>query len=181
MTDVDGFWELIGEANKLADNPNYSITSPELIALHARELLAARRPQDIVAAQEVLDELMARSSTPVVHAAAYLINYDDSDKAFTEFQGWLILQGRRTFENVLTDPDSLAYRADVSESAGFGTGLMCDRTLTIPLEAYRQATGEELPRTPQRHPVPERAWDYDDRAAMWREFPALAEMYLGEG
>ncbi|HEX8866154.1 MAG TPA: DUF4240 domain-containing protein [Lentzea sp.] len=140
------FWELIGEANELADNPNYSITSPELIAWHTIQLLATRPPADIVAAQGVLDELVARCSVPDLRAAAHEMNGDDV--AFTDFCGWLVLQGRRTFENAIADPDSLSYRADVRENAVYGTGLACDRTLTIPLEAYRKATGE------RRFPAP---------------------------
>jgi hypothetical protein len=178
--DVDVFWALVGEANKLAGNPDHSITAPELIARHALRLLATRPPEDIVTAQGVLDELMARAAQPGLHAAAYLMNGDDSDGAFTGFCGWLILQGRRTFENALSNPDSLAYRADVRENAVFGGGLRSDRALAIPFEAYRMATGTELPGGPRRHPVPVPSWDYDDHDTTWQRFPALAEAHLGE-
>ncbi|MFI6099489.1 DUF4240 domain-containing protein [Lentzea sp. NPDC051213] len=177
--DVDEFWQLVNEAIKLAGNPDHSITAPDLIARRAIELLATRQPEDIAAAQGVLDELMARAAQPGLHAAACLMNGDGSDEAFTGFRGWLILQGHRTFENALSDPDSLAYRADVRENAVFGGGLRSDRALTIPFEAYRKATGTELPGGPRRHPAPVPGRDYDDDA-MWERFPALAEVNLGE-
>jgi hypothetical protein len=44
--------------------------------------------------------------------AAYLANGGCSDDGFDYFRGWLIGQGRKVYETVLADPDSLAAHAD---------------------------------------------------------------------
>ena len=40
--------------------------------------------------------------------AAYLMKGGCSDDAFDYFRGWLVAQGRRTWERALRDPDTLA-------------------------------------------------------------------------
>jgi hypothetical protein len=68
--------------------------------LDTRSLLkdpASRPAEEIVAAQQVLWDLMAESYTNPLWAAAYVINGGCSDDGFDYFRGWLIAQGREVF------------------------------------------------------------------------------------
>ena len=62
------------------------------------------------------------------------------------FRGWLILQGRSVFGEALADPDGLAGLPAVRTAveAG-GVDLRSEYTLYIASDAYRNATGQELP------------------------------------
>ncbi|MFB7650948.1 MULTISPECIES: DUF4240 domain-containing protein [unclassified Streptomyces] len=73
-------------------------------------LLASWPVEEIVAAEQVLWELMVDSYTNPLWAAAYIANGGCSDDGFDYFRGWLIAQGRGVFERAVTDPDALAER-----------------------------------------------------------------------
>jgi len=54
---------------------------------------------------------MADSYRVDLWGAAYLINGGCSDDAFEYFRGWLIVQGRGTYERIVADPPILSRRA----------------------------------------------------------------------
>jgi hypothetical protein len=107
------FWELIAAARSQALSPD----DGEAVAREATALLAARPAAEIVAAQQVLWDLMADSYASPLRAAAYVINGGCSDDGFDYFRGWLIAQGREVFERVVADPDALAGLPVVQASA----------------------------------------------------------------
>lgn len=49
--------------------------------------------------------------------AAYLINGGRSDDGFDHFRGWLLTQGRATWQAALAEPDSLASHPQVQARA----------------------------------------------------------------
>jgi hypothetical protein len=82
---------------------------------HAERLTARLRqlgPTGILAFQAIWDQLMDESYRWDLWGAAYLANGGCSDDGFDYFRGWLIGQGRKVYETVLADPDSLAVHAD---------------------------------------------------------------------
>ncbi|MGW0578217.1 DUF4240 domain-containing protein [Streptomyces sp. NPDC002920] len=172
------FWQLIETARNQASNPN----DGEAVARRTTALLATHPAEEIVAAQQVLWDLMADSYTNPLWAAAYVINGGCSDDGFDYFRGWLIAQGREVFERIVADPDALAIVPVVRASAADGIDLDCEETLSIVWNAHVMATGKQLPDDAFtiRYPELDLAWDFDfdDRAEMTRRLPRLAALYL---
>ncbi|MES5820772.1 DUF4240 domain-containing protein [Streptomyces sp. RG80] len=172
------FWQLIESARAQASNPN----DGEEVAHGATSLLASYPTEEIVAAQQVVWDLMADSYTNPLWAAAYMINGGCSDDGFDYFRGWLITQGREVFERTILDPDALAELPVVRASAVDGIDLEGEDTLSIAWDAHVKATGGQLPDDAFtiRYPELDPAWDFDfdDRDEMTSRLPRLAALYL---
>ncbi|MFE6132232.1 DUF4240 domain-containing protein [Streptomyces sp. NPDC056437] len=175
--DTEEFWNLIEQARgRAADS-----TDAEDIARQATALLAAREPQQILDAQQILWDVMAASYKAPLWAAAYLINGGCSDDGFEYFRGWLITQGRTTFEQVVDDADRLADLPAVRAAASVGMDLEGERTLSMAWDAYEKATGTQLPggsfsiNYPQLDP----AWDvdFDDHGRIAARLPGIAALF----
>lgn len=139
--DTEEFWNVMEQARgRAADS-----TDAEDIARRATELLAAQEPQQILDAQQILWDVMAASYKAPLWAAAYLINGGCSDDGFEYFRGWLITQGRTTFDQVVDDADRLADLPAVRAAASVGMDLEGERTLSIAGDAYEKATDAQLP------------------------------------
>ncbi|HEX8866182.1 MAG TPA: DUF4240 domain-containing protein [Lentzea sp.] len=179
LRDVDSntFWTLIADARAAAADPSDS----EAVASAAADLLASRPPSEIVAAQQVLWDLLASSYRNPLWAAAYLINGGCSDDGFDYFRGWLLLQGRPVFEAALADPDSLASVPAVAEAAESGVEFECEAALGIAWDAHLAATGMKLPEDAFtiRYPELDPDWDFDfdDSAELRARLPRLAALF----
>ncbi|MEU4358728.1 DUF4240 domain-containing protein [Streptomyces virginiae] len=175
--DNDRFWHLIEQARRLAVDP----TDAEEVASHATTLLADHQPAEILQAEQVLWDLMAASYLAPLWAAAYQINGGCSDDGFDYFRGWLIAQGRATFEQVINDPDSLADLPVVQLAAAEGWDLDGEASLPIVWNAYRAATGSEPPADSFtiRYPEFDPEWDFDfgDHERIARHLPRIAALY----
>ncbi|MFJ6381287.1 DUF4240 domain-containing protein [Kitasatospora sp. NPDC092039] len=120
--DAQPFWKLVEDARCRVSDP----ADGDAVAAMAVNLLSTQPRDEIIAADRVLRELLAHSYRNPLWAAAYLINGGCSDDAFDYFRGWLIMQGRRVFERVLADPDSLAELPAVRAAAPDGV-VDCER------------------------------------------------------
>ncbi|MFF1299393.1 MULTISPECIES: DUF4240 domain-containing protein [unclassified Streptomyces] len=171
------FWQLIAAARSQALDPH----ACEMVAREATSLLASHPPREIVAAQQVLWDLMADSYTNPLWAAAYVINGGCSDDGFDYFRGWLIAQGREVFERIVADPDALAELPIVQASAVDGLHLEGEDVLSIAWNAHTMATGEQLPADAFtiRYPQLDPAWDFDfdNHGEMTRRLPRLAALH----
>ncbi|MEV4611414.1 DUF4240 domain-containing protein [Kitasatospora sp. NPDC049258] len=175
--DRDEFWQLIEQARgSVSDHDD-----GEAVAARATALLAARPREEIVAAQQVFWDLMADSYRDPLWAAAYLINGGCSDDGFDYFRGWLILQGRETFERAVREPDTLAQWPAVRAAAAEEEELECEDALGIAWDAHLAATGAELPEDSFTIHLPDlgpaEALDFDDDAQLAARLPRLAELY----
>ncbi|MFC7267263.1 DUF4240 domain-containing protein [Streptomyces lutosisoli] len=173
------FWELIATARDRVLDPHES----ESVAREAASLLANRPAEEIVAAEQVLWDLMVKSYTNPLWAAAYIANGGCSDDGFDYFRGWLIAQGREVFERVVADPDALVELPIVQAAAAAdGVDLEGEDMLGIAWNAHITATGDQLPAGPPtiRYPQLDPAWafDFDDSDEMARRLPRLAALYL---
>ncbi|CAL9644227.1 DUF4240 domain-containing protein [Streptomyces cellulosae] len=172
------FWQLVDVARDQAPDSH----DPEDVARRATALLATHPAEEIVAAQQVLWDLMADSYTNPLWAAAYLINGGCSDDGFDYFRGWLIAQGREVFERAVADPDALADLPVVRASAADGHDLECEETLSIVWDAHVRATGRQLPDDAFtiRYPELDTGWNFsfDEHAEMARRLPRLSALYL---
>ncbi|MFJ2194117.1 DUF4240 domain-containing protein [Kitasatospora sp. NPDC087861] len=175
--DTQQFWKLIEEARSQVPAPD----NGEAVAHRAAALLALRPAQEIVAAQQILWDLMADSYRSPLWGAAYVINGGCSDDGFDYFRGWLITQGRTTFECIIADPDALAELPAVRAFAVDGIDIECEESLSIAWDAHRIATGENLPNDAFtiRHPALDPVWDFDfdDGDELSRRLPRLTALY----
>jgi hypothetical protein len=173
IVDIDDVWQLIDRARaELGDEAE----DTDEVAARMVARLSRRDPADIVAFAQPLDDLMARSYTVELWAAAYLINGGASDDGFDYFRGWLIGQGRSVFERAVADPDSLADHPVVAEAA---EDLEAEDILGVAWNAYQIATGEQLPAGSaiSNYPSIDLNWDFDDKDEMTRRLPKLSAIY----
>lgn len=175
--DIRQFWKLIEEARSQVPTPHNGAA----VASRAAALLAVRPVEEIVAAEQIVRKLMADSYRAPLWGAAYMINGGCSDDLFDYFRGWLITQGRATFESVIADPDGLAGLPAVREFAADGIDIECEEALTIAWDAHREATGKELPDDALtiQYPTLDPDWDFDfgNGDELSRRLPRLAALY----
>ncbi|MFI1648972.1 DUF4240 domain-containing protein [Streptomyces avidinii] len=171
--DKQTFWKLIETARADAE--------PQGVASRAAQLLADNPEAEIAASQQVLWDLLAESYRAPLWAAAYVINGGCSDDGFDYFRGWLLTQGRETFETALTDPDSLAAHPAVREAAAQGLELWDESALSIAWTAYEAGTGRELPADSFTisYPALDPSWDFDfdDSEAIAARLPRLSALF----
>ncbi|MFI6606747.1 DUF4240 domain-containing protein [Streptomyces sp. NPDC050507] len=175
--DTKDFWKLIDDARALVVDP----ADAEAVAERVAALLAERPADEILTAQQLLWDLMAASYRAPLWAAAYTINGGCSDDGFDYFRGWLIAQGREVFERVVADPDALAGLPVVRAAAAEGADLECEDVLGVAWDAYREATGEELPQDAFTIDYPdldpEWDFDFDDAERVALRLPGLDALY----
>jgi hypothetical protein len=175
--DSTTFWTLIADARASVPDPS----DGEAVATAASALLATRPPAEIVAAQQVLWDLLAESYQNPLWAAAYLINGGCSDDGFDYFRGWLLTQGQEVYHAVLASPDSLASLPAVIAAAESEMDIECEDALSIAWDAHLKATGMQLPQDAFRirYPEldPEWDFDFDDGEELAARLPELAALY----
>ncbi|MFJ5233162.1 DUF4240 domain-containing protein [Kitasatospora sp. NPDC088391] len=175
--DIQQFWQLIGEARMRVPAPD----NGSAVAEQATALLALLPAEEIVVAERILWGLMADSYRAPLWGAAYMINGGCSDDGFDYFRGWLITQGRETFERVIADPDALADLPAVRAFAAGGIDIECEEALVIAWDAHQAVTGEELPVDGLviNYPTLDPDWNFDfgDRDELSSRLPRLATLY----
>ncbi|MFG2480763.1 DUF4240 domain-containing protein [Streptomyces fagopyri] len=178
---ADEFWALIERARAMPAAP----ADTEDIAEQATVLLAGHAPQDILGAERILQELLATSDRAPLRAAAWVISGRSSglDEGFDYFRGWLIAQGQRVFEDVITDADRLAGIPEIRASAPEAIEPDGEEILGIARDAYARATGAEPPEDVFTLDVPASDADlgfvFDDRERMTALLPRLTALYPG--
>ena len=177
---TDDFWSLIEAARSTpcSDNGGEPDDS-EQITERVIAALAARPAEEIVAFDRHLDRVLAASYREDLWGAAYLINGGASDDGFEYFRGWLMTRGRAVFARAGADPDSLAELPAVRRAAQTGEEFEAERMSRFPAEAYRRATGAELPVDEERAARPDLNdfWDFDDADEARRRLPRLAALF----
>jgi hypothetical protein len=138
-------------------------------------------PEEIAGFWLELELLLSDAYRQDLWGAAYLINGGASDDGFDYFRGWLLAQGRETWEAALADPDSLADVVDEDLGEGF-EGFEGEGMLSVARHAYESATGSDQGYwdaveaagidTPDI-PVGEH-FDFDDSSEMESRYPLLA-------
>lgn len=175
--DTQQFWTLIEQARRQAPHP----ADADAIAQEATAVLATRPLQEIIGTCQAVYQLLADSYRAPLWAAAYMINGGCSDDGFDYFRGWLIMQGREVFEQVLADPEVLADNPTVRLAAPEGYELECEDALSIAWHAHLSVTGQQIPATvpTERYPDldPEWEFDFDDSDELVRRLPRLAALY----
>lgn len=167
------FWNLIERAR--GNSEGDVETQCELLV----EQLATRPVSDIFTFGQWLDEMLRRSGTSDLWAAAYIICGGCSDDSFEYFRAWLISRGQSTFERAVQDPESLARIIPVDAT----DEVEAESILGVASSAYQRKTGKSdyyqacPPITPSPPVEPE--WE-EDREELARMFPKLVERYWPE-
>ncbi|WP_432838457.1 DUF4240 domain-containing protein [Dactylosporangium sp. CA-092794] len=178
---TDAAWRLIDEAR--AGLPEHAGAND--VAARMGALLTPRWPADILGFAQPLRDLFVNSCQVDLWVAAYLINRGASDDGFDAFRGWLIAQGRTTYERALASPDSLAGHPAVIEVATTGEDLWGEDMINVVWRAYETVTGNPLPdnATTGAYPDLDPLWefDFDDDTEIRRRLPRLADLFLRDG
>jgi hypothetical protein len=176
--DRDWFWALVHAARAASGGACRQQAAQLVGALH-------RLPaSQILAFDRIAEELWAESSRWDLWGAAYLLNGGCSADGFDYFRGWLLGQGRATWETAVEDPDSLASQWQVRalpSRARWDGPLWCEALVYVAYDAYQAVTGEQPPVAApgaaggvRRPPTPVgQAWDFEDPAELRRRLPRL--------
>ena len=94
------FWELLNRAKRKGEDQEEQI---EWLTSH----LAKRTVHEIVAFDTHMHRLLKDSYTSRLWALTYIIMGGCSDDTFDYFRGWLLYQGKETYEACIEDPERL--------------------------------------------------------------------------
>ncbi len=97
----DSFWAIIGMTTEFESDPKLQLAT-------LRAVLSTLSIDEIEAYEAAFDDLMVRSYSWDLWGAAYVVHGGASDDGFEYFRCWLISKGRKVFDRVAADPDSLA-------------------------------------------------------------------------
>ena len=165
--EVETFWRIVEAAGKASDGDCRQQARLVTVALGELD------PEEVLAFERILDDLMDEAYCWNLWGAADLINRGCSDDGFTDFRGWLIAQGQDVFQNALGDPDSLADHPAVSSLGEFDT-LWCQELLAAPLRAYEKLTNDSPPEDQRPLAVLRgERWDFDDETITRQRYPRL--------
>jgi hypothetical protein len=131
--DRAAFWELIDKTRSVSDDD--SRRQSELLINE----LAQRSPEDIMAFQTIHTGLFDDAYIADLWDAAFVISCGCSDDGFMDFRDWLIARGEAVFRGAIDDPESLV------DVAKYGDKNMYPTLLGVEPEAYKRATGNEMP------------------------------------
>ncbi|MCA9049079.1 MAG: DUF4240 domain-containing protein [Planctomycetaceae bacterium] len=163
----DEFWSLIDSTRGDVDDPWGHAEAVE-------SELEQKSPEDIMDFERHLSALMEKSYNWDLWGAAYLINGGCSDDGFDYFRGWLVLQGKKVFEQALKDPDSLA------DYSGTEMEVECEEILSAAFNAYQTSAGKDFPGVPINCPDLGEDWDFDDDDEMSSRYPKLFARFCEE-
>ncbi|WP_432943860.1 DUF4240 domain-containing protein [Kribbella sp. CA-253562] len=180
--DSDGFWGLVDAAREQVDD---TVADPDGVADALVKELSGLPAEEIAGFGVRLELLMGQAYRWDLWGAAYLLNGGMGDDGFDHFRGWLIAQGRETWEAALADPDSLAdvIDEDLDDTSDLFDG---EAVLAVGAEAYSAVAGSEKAYwaavdagTPDSPDVPAgEEFDFDDKGELAVRFPRLAALYL---
>ena len=166
--DETRFWTIIesGGAKALADQER------QLAAIHQQ--LLELSPDEIRDFLQLFKQKLADAYTWDLWGAAYRINGGCSDDGFDYFRSWLISRGRAVYEAAIANPDTLAAVTDPERD-----DYEFEDLLYIPLIAYEELTGEEMPPIDFHWPSEPRGqhWGLDDDEQVSKRLPMLAKAY----
>jgi hypothetical protein len=182
IMDLDGFWAIVDGARAGLDDTRTGDGAEEVARRVGNRLKELGRAA-AVAFDLRYDMLGAQSYDWNLWGAAYLMKGGCSDDAFDYFRGWLVAQGRATWERALRDPDTLADLG-IDPEDDF---LECEDMLSVAAAAFDEdedfyaaadAARAEFPAETFHGPVLGDDFDFDDDAEMRAHYPRLAEIYL---
>lgn len=167
----DEFWAIIDHSVQFEAHPEV-----QMVDLHAS--LMRLSPEQIVKFEQLFGETMRESYNWDLWGAAYVANDGASDDGFEYFRCWLISKGRRAFEQVLRDPDSLADIIADGES----DGLEFEEIAYVARNAWSKKTGKDWNEMPDLanmiyEVAPEGTPFSEDQNELRRKYPKLWQRF----
>lgn len=164
----DDFWALVDHSAVLEADPDGQLAD-------LRSSLLALTPDQILDFERHFDQVMLDSYDWNLWGAAYVANGGASDDGFEYFRCWLISKGRRDFESVAANPDSLADMLAQGESGG---DLEFEEFAYVAREAWAIKTGRdsnEMPVIANMLPIgdPKGTPFSEDADALAKRYPKL--------
>lgn len=134
------FWELIqtvheqssGDMERKCEGIKYAVKKLSI--------------EDAISFSNIFDDMMDRAYSWPLWGAAYVMNGGCGDDAFTDFRAALISRGKQSFEDAISNPDSLANES-FDEDAWYFEGFQY--AITEGLESVVGST----PSRNKAHPV----------------------------
>jgi hypothetical protein len=171
----DDFWEIVQKCKEHSDPAD-----------GAEEELGKLQPLQVAAFKWHLENFAWAAFSQDMWGAAYLLYGGCGDDGFEYFLYGLVSQGKKTYENALRNPDSLAElwgQPDISNE-GF---------CYVPREIYEDMTGQEIPSDCWNGPgivlseyisdtsidTRHDDWDFDDATECAKRLPKLSALYFG--
>jgi Protein of unknown function (DUF4240) len=159
------FWEII-ESSKVKSLGNYEKQQVKL-----GEELNKLEAKEILEFDNKFRTLRGQAYTWDLWAAAYIINGGCSDDCFSDFRGWLIGQGKTTFENGLKNSEALVI-IEHDPNNGDWEGLSY-----VPMEIFEKKTGSNLPNgIKENHEISGEEWS-EEGDDLEKKFPKLWEKW----
>ncbi|MCP5026022.1 MAG: DUF4240 domain-containing protein [Actinomycetia bacterium] len=156
------FWELFDEWCGQAGSP---ANAPQTVLANLRHL----PDRDIVAFDRHLKARLASSYNWRLWGAAHLLTGGNCPtNTFRAFRLWLMTYGRAVYEGIVAEPERLA---DLDPRYG-----QLEPLFFIPTRAYEHANGGLIPFTPVPDSNLDKAWSFDDDAAMKARYPRLWDL-----
>jgi hypothetical protein len=185
--DLDTWWGLIERARAaVGDRADDRDLPDDPLVPAVVDLLVALEPAGIIAFGQRYAEVWWSAYRWPLWVAAYLIEGGCGDDGFMDFRAGLVLQGRRTFERAVADPDSLAEHPVVRRMANEGRGwLGCEAMQYATGNAYQRRVGETdsyeaaLAAVRPEEPALGEQWNPEEDAdETRRRLPRLAALFL---
>ncbi len=182
IMDRDQFWVIVDRAREGVDD-TWTGEGAEEVAARVGSHLAHLGREAAVAFHLRYDALGTESYDWNLWGAAYLMKGGCSDDAFDYFRGWLLAQGRSTWERALRDPDTLA-ELGIDPDDDF---LECEDMLGVGHAAFDRdedfyaainTARAELPSNTFNRPLLGDDFDHEDDSEVRARYPRLAEIYL---
>ena len=130
---IEIFWSMIEDSRQKSE-----LNNEDQLGVLASSL-SQLPPQSIEEFDRLLWMMMARAYRADLWEAASLAACGCTDDGFDDFRGWLIAQGKTTYERVLDDPDNLSDIVDKEERFNIFNGLTA-----IAQGVYERKTGHEI-------------------------------------
>ena len=153
------FWKLIKKSRSVFAR-NAERHQERLI-----RLLARKKVEDIIMFDVIFSHYMNMANTWEMRAAAHILVDEFTEEYFSDFRGWLISRGRKTFYQVIKNPEKLVKHVSIRDQMDWVGYEACA------LEAYERKTGLTLP---PANSIKGKKWEEADLPSMlpklWRKF-----------
>ena len=176
-TDLDSFWKIIEETRSGESNDR-------VFRRRINSRLQKLTPDELLEFERHRAKLNEQSYSWALWGAAYLMTGGCGDDCFDYFRGWLISQGRKTFENALKDPDTtladLGRRTRVARTPLRVRIREFEEFVNAAQEIYETKTDQEMPDSVYQgiaRPALGEGWDFNDNLEMKKRYPKLFAKY----
>jgi hypothetical protein len=133
--DVTQFWQLIDQTKTTSKG------DIDKQAALLQEAIAKLPLEEIIEYRRIFDKLLRRADRADITDVTEVITGGLGDSGWRDFRAWLIGQGQQVYENVLTDPETLADIVPLEDQPD----ITAEPLLYVGQIAYEEKTGTDQP------------------------------------